>query len=161
MKTDQPRLNLGVKRKRKLSIEKNTIVILLLNPFTETTGYCQYYPVERRGWCCSFIYGCYQFINEFSKIGGLEEKELGGLEKVKEVHRQVFEWLISSTSYQPKTLSQEEKEKGKKRETFRKQLEEVLNKLVGKGNYSFPKGVEFKTGFLDYLKENSSFYSTL
>jgi len=91
----------------------------------------------------------------------LEEKELGGLEKVKEIHQQVFAWLISSSGYQPKILSREEKEKGEKRVTFRKQLEELLNKLVGKGNYSFPKGVEFKTGFLDYLKENSSFYSAL
>ena len=91
----------------------------------------------------------------------MEEKELGELEKVKGIHKQVFEWLISPAGYQPKTLSREEKEKGKKRETFRKQLEELLANLVGKGNYSFPKGVEFKTGFLDYLKENSSFYSTL
>jgi len=91
----------------------------------------------------------------------LEEKELGGSEKVKEIHQQVFEWLISSSGYQPKILSREEKEKGEKRVTFRKQLEELLNKLVGKGNYNFPKGVEFKTGFLDYLKENNGFYSVL
>ncbi|MCE8158959.1 MAG: type II CRISPR RNA-guided endonuclease Cas9 [Candidatus Moeniiplasma glomeromycotorum] len=129
--------------------------------FTEMTGYCQYFPTEKRGWCCSFIYCCYQFVNEFSKIGNLEEKELGGLEKVKEIHQQVFEWLISPSGYQPKTLSQEEKKSGKKRETFRKQLENFLNELVGKENYSFSKGIEFKTGFLDYLKENSSFYSTL
>ncbi|CAI2191878.1 17075_t:CDS:2, partial [Funneliformis geosporum] len=64
-----------------------------------------------------------------------EEKELGGIEK--------------------------EKEKGEKRETLRKQLETFLNKLVGKGNYSFPKGIEFETDFLDYLKENSSFYPAL
>ncbi|CAG8463996.1 1070_t:CDS:2 [Ambispora leptoticha] len=90
-----------------------------------------------------------------TKLEPKKEKELGGLEKVQVVHQQVFEWLISSSGYQPKILSREEKESGKKRETFRKQLEELLNKLVGKGNYSFPKGVEFKTGFLDYLKENS------
>jgi hypothetical protein len=58
-------------------------------------------------------------------------------------------------------LSREEKEKGEKREKLRKQLETFLNKLVGKGNYSFPKGVEFETDFLDFLKENSSFYSAL
>lgn len=89
----------------------------------------------------------------------MEEKELGGIEKVKEIHQQVFEWLLSSAGYQLKI--QEQEEKGKKRETLRKQIEEFLNKLVGKGNYSFPKGIEFKTGFLDFLKENSSFYSAL
>ncbi|MCE8162801.1 MAG: type II CRISPR RNA-guided endonuclease Cas9 [Candidatus Moeniiplasma glomeromycotorum] len=129
--------------------------------FTETVGYCQYFPNERRGWRCSIIYCCYQFLNEFSKIGGLEEKELGGLEKVKEIHQQVFEWLLSDSGYQSKTLSQQEKTSGKKRETLRKQLEGFLNKLVGKENYSFPKGIEFETDFLDYLKRNDSFYSAL
>jgi hypothetical protein len=60
-------------------------------PIEKSRGYCQYFPNEQRGWRCSIIYCCYQFINEFSKIGGLEERELGGSEKVKEIHQKVFE----------------------------------------------------------------------
>jgi CRISPR-associated endonuclease Csn1 len=136
--------------------------------FTEAAGYCQYFPDKKRGWRCSLIYCFFQFINEFSKIGGLEEKELGELEKVKEVHRKVFDWLISFPGYQPKTFNRGERENNEKRGTFRKQLEKFLDNLVGKGNYSFPKGtfsqekgIKFRTEFLDYLKENNNFYSTL
>ncbi|CAG8464554.1 32567_t:CDS:10 [Gigaspora margarita] len=70
---------------------------------------------------------------KFSKISNLGERELGGIEKVKEIHRQVFEWLLFPA-------------------------EEFLNKLVGKGNWSFPKGIEFETDFLDCLKENSTVF---
>jgi len=158
---DQLRPSQKAKRKRKLSIEKNIIVILLLILLLNRLVIVNIFPPKEEVGPVRLFIVVINLLNEFSKIGDLEEKELGGPEKVKEIHQQVFEWLISPVGYQPKTLSQEEKEKGKKRETFRKQLEELLNKLVGKENYSFPKGVEFKTGFLDYLKENSSFYSAL
>lgn len=126
--------------------------------FEETTGYCQYFPEEKRGWRCSLVYSFFQFINEFSKLGRLETKELGE-EKVKQIHQQVFNWLLFT--YQPTILSKEEKSSGKKRETFRKQLEKFLDELIGKENYSFPKGIEFKTEFLDILKEDKGFYSVL
>ncbi|MCE8163310.1 MAG: type II CRISPR RNA-guided endonuclease Cas9 [Candidatus Moeniiplasma glomeromycotorum] len=143
----------GPKEERKRQVWKKHNRNITFTPFIETTGYCEHFPQEKRGWRCSLIYCCYQFINEFSKISGLEAKE--------EIHQKVFDWLLSPSGYQPIILSKEEKKSGKKRETFRKQLEKfLLDKLETKPN--FPKeGIEFKTGFLDLLKRDSNFYSAL
>jgi len=160
---DEEKRNLweeGPKEKWKKQAWKKNNRNITFTPFVETTGYCQYFfqEKEKRGWRCSLVYCCYQFINEFSKV----KLETKNLEETKEIHEKVFKWLLSPEGYQPPvTLSEGEKKKGgKKREKLEKQLENFLDKLEVK--HKFPEeGIEFKISFLDLLKENASFYSAL
>ncbi|CAI2196231.1 4073_t:CDS:2, partial [Funneliformis geosporum] len=106
----------------------------------------EYYPELKR-----------KFSYTLLENGKSETKDFSVQEIIKLIIFRQRDFEDGPTGNEPR----KEKEKGEKRETLRKQLETFLNKLVGKGNYNFPKGVEFETDFLDYLKENGSFYSTL